>query len=190
MHFKADLLNEFNKSLKQFEAFSVKDIPYDDKLPEIWSLIYDSLDLGFSTSNLCSASFNLYHFLGLLIFQQQNRIKQSSSIPDGVEETILYMKSNLHQPLLVSDLAQRHFLSTAYFATLFRKKTGMPPLAYFIHLKMQKACQELIQSDMLIKQIANDLGYEDCFFFSRIFKKYMGISPLQYRLNTKSRLVV
>jgi len=187
VHFKADKLPDFNRSLLSFDAFAVRDIPYHEEIPSIWSRMYDALDRGFSTANLCSASFNLYHLLSLLIFQQQNNSKQIATNLDPIEETVLYMKSTLDHTHKVSDLAQRHFLSTAYFATLFRKKTGMPPLAYFIHLKMQKACQELIQSEIQIKQIAHNLGYEDPFFFSRVFKKCMGISPLQYRTNTKSK---
>ena len=61
----------------------------------------------------------------------------------------------------------------------------MPPIDYFLHLKMQKACQLLFSQDMKIKQVALQLGYEDQYYFSRIFKKYMGMSPEQYRVSTK-----
>jgi AraC family transcriptional regulator of arabinose operon len=52
---------------------------------------------------------------------------------------------------------------------------------YFIHLKIQEACKLLVLSRLSISEIAYELGYEDPYYFSRIFKKVMGTSPLQYR---------
>ncbi|TKC57159.1 AraC family transcriptional regulator [Pedobacter hiemivivus] len=58
---------------------------------------------------------------------------------------------------------------------------------YFIHLKMQRACQFLYANETKIKTIALDLGYEDPFYFSRVFKRYIGMSPKQYKLTTNIR---
>ena len=62
----------------------------------------------------------------------------------------------------------------------------MPPIDYFIHLKMQKACQLLYADGVKIKAVASDLGYDDPYYFSRIFKKYIGTSPEQYRITAKN----
>jgi AraC-like DNA-binding protein len=72
-------------------------------------------------------------------------------------------------------------LSTSHFSNLFRKATGMAPLDYFIHLKLQKACLLLYSSDIKVKKIAKEIGYTDPYYFSRLFKKYMKASPDQYR---------
>jgi AraC family transcriptional regulator of arabinose operon len=52
---------------------------------------------------------------------------------------------------------------------------------YFNHLKIQKACQYLHFTDDRINQIADQLGIGDSYYFSRLFKKLMGISPVEYR---------
>ena len=73
-------------------------------------------------------------------------------------------------------------LSASHFSSLFRKATGMSPMDYFIHLKLQKACLLLYSSDTKIKKIAHTIGYDDPYYFSRLFKKYLNISPDQYRV--------
>ena len=61
----------------------------------------------------------------------------------------------------------------------------MSPIEYFIHLKMQKACQLLYTEDSRVKQIAALLGYDDPYYFSRLFKKYMNTSPETYRKSVR-----
>ena len=54
-------------------------------------------------------------------------------------------------------------------------------MEYVNHLKLQKACQYLMFTSMRIKEIAAQIGMFDPFYFSRFFKKQMGMSPKQYR---------
>ena len=60
-------------------------------------------------------------------------------------------------------------------------KTGFSPIEYFNHLKVQKACQYLLFTDLRVKEIADKLGIEDPYYFSRMFSKLMGMSPGTYR---------
>jgi AraC-like DNA-binding protein len=57
----------------------------------------------------------------------------------------------------------------------------MSPMEYFIHLKIQKSCQLLFNTGVKIKDVAKEIGYDDPYYFSRLFKKLMGMSPEQYR---------
>ena len=54
-------------------------------------------------------------------------------------------------------------------------------MEYFIHLKIQRACRHLTLTRSSIKEISLTLGYSDQYYFSRIFHKVMGLSPLAYR---------
>lgn len=69
----------------------------------------------------------------------------------------------------------------AHFSVTFKKKTGFSPIEYFNHLKMQKASQYLLFTNLRIKEIAQEVGIEDPYYFSRLFTKIMGISPVHYR---------
>jgi AraC-like DNA-binding protein len=70
---------------------------------------------------------------------------------------------------------------------LFKKKTGQSPLNFATYLKIQKACHLLEFSDLKIRDIAYQLGYEDAFYFSRVFSRVMEISPAKFK---KMRLAV
>lgn len=96
------------------------------------------------------------------------------------------MRRRLSGELDLEDLAQVAHLSKFHFIRRFRQLTGNTPIQYFIHLKMQHACRLLDSSEDPIKRIAAEVGYEDPYYFSRIFKRVIGVSPQHYR---ESRLV-
>lgn len=78
-------------------------------------------------------------------------------------------------------------VSTDYLRRCFRKETGMTPLEYLMNMRISQAKMYLIQCrHMSIEQIAFDCGFKDGYYFSRCFKKKVGISPSEFRnLNAK-----
>jgi AraC-like DNA-binding protein len=91
------------------------------------------------------------------------------------------MHKNLSEILHIEDLADEAHLSRSHFAAIFKRRTGFSVLDFFIRLKMQRACFLLDTTDMPIKAIAADLGFEDPLYFSRSFRRIHDLSPLQYR---------
>jgi AraC-like DNA-binding protein len=98
------------------------------------------------------------------------------------------MENMVDSRITVENLAGRLELSASHFSAIFRKATGMPPMDYFIQLKMQKACELLYSENMKVKDVAEAIGYEDPFYFSRQFKKHMKVSPLYYKENSRKIL--
>lgn len=185
VHFRGNNLDEFNKSLNLGLLKGSKQIPFNQKALDIWDSIFQSLEKDFCIEDLCNASFCLYHFLASFIFIDKHIDSIEKSNADMISDAIAIMKSKLDQKLSVQEIAERFRLSSSHFSSLFRKSTGMPPIDYFIHLKMQKACHLLNSSDSKVKSIAFTLGYTDQYYFSRLFKKYMGMSPGQYKIISK-----
>jgi AraC-like DNA-binding protein len=72
-------------------------------------------------------------------------------------------------------------LSRFHFIKKYKALTGTTPINHFIHLKIERACHLLDVTSKGVNEVAWALGYEDAYYFSRIFKKTMGISPSQYR---------
>ena len=99
-----------------------------------------------------------------------------------IGQSISYMLRHLDQPLQVATLASRANISPSHFFALFKRQIGCAPIDYFIRLRMQHACRLLDKTVMSVKQIAATLGYDDPFYFSRIFKSVNQVAPSEYRL--------
>jgi AraC-like DNA-binding protein len=98
-----------------------------------------------------------------------------------LEQIQQLMHLRIDRELDLEDLAQAASLSKFHFIRKFKQLTGHAPIQHFIHLKMQHACQLLDTTQEPIKRIANRVGYEDPHYFSRLFKRVIGVSPQQYR---------
>ncbi len=91
------------------------------------------------------------------------------------------MHRRIDRELDLDDLAQAANLSKFHFVRKFKQLTGHAPIQHFIHIKMQHACQLLDTTQEPVKRIANRVGYDDPHYFSRLFKRVIGVSPQQYR---------
>jgi len=98
-----------------------------------------------------------------------------------IEQTIAYMAQHLDQPLQVATLAAKANISPSHFFALFKRLIGTAPIDYFTRLRMQRACLLLEQTTLSVKEIAAALGYDDAFYFSRVFKSVNQVAPTDYR---------
>ena len=92
-----------------------------------------------------------------------------------------FMREHLDERISLGQLADLTGLSATHFATRYRELTGVSPIQHFLHLKVEQACQVLDTTDLSFTQISSQLGYDDNYYFSRLFKKVMGLSPTDYR---------
>ncbi|WP_316753119.1 AraC family transcriptional regulator [Pedobacter gandavensis] len=185
VHFTGSKLPDLNDSI--CDCFSPKTIPFDEHKLKLWNIMYNCLENGYSAENLTYANLTLYYFIANFLFPKKNTELISTPNPELTDKIIDYMKANLAKKLSVEDLAMEFSYSVSHFQNLFRKKTGVSAIDYFIQLKLQKACQLLALTDLRIKVIASSIGYSDPYYFSRIFNKVMGMSPIAYRkINTIS----
>ncbi len=162
-------------------SFSVE----PERVPFLCQLFEELLALlkrGYSTEHLIACSQLMANILGTLIFNNQDieiHINDRSHIK--IEHVIDHMHHHIQEPLRLSTLAAKVGLSASHLSWLFRQKTGYPPIEYFIRLKIRRACHYLESTDAPVSVIAEQLGYEDPFYFSRLFKKTVGCSPQAYR---------
>ena len=85
------------------------------------------------------------------------------------------------RPWRVRDLAKLSGVSEAHFFRRFRQATGSSPIDLLRRERINHARRRLLQSNDSVKEIAEQVGYNDPFFFSRDFKRYTGLAPTQYR---------
>jgi AraC-like DNA-binding protein len=104
-----------------------------------------------------------------------------------IEQSIAYMAQHLDQPLQVATLAALANISPSHFFALFKRRIGSAPMDYFTRLRMQRARDLLDVTAASVKEIAATLGYNDPFYFSRVFKSVNQIAPSEYRVMSKER---
>ena len=113
----------------------------------------------------------------VLSADRQNR----NSISDLVEDAAEYMKENCSHRFSVDNLAGQFGMEGKRFSAEFQKHVGITPVRYLTELRIARAKELLVSCDCTIKQIASYIGYDDPYYFSRIFKKITGISPRKYQ---------
>ena len=91
-----------------------------------------------------------------------------------------YINDNLDGRLLLNEVAEVFGLSPAYLSVIFKKNADIGFSEYVNTRKIEKAKQMLLSGDMKIYEVADALGYESAFYFSKVFKKIDGKSPREY----------
>lgn len=92
-----------------------------------------------------------------------------------------YIHHHFAENINIDQLAQIEHMSCTSLRNIFKRHTGISPNEYIIAQRISAACQLLSQTDQAVSEIAANVGYNDQYYFSRIFKKKVGIPPLQYR---------
>ena len=99
-----------------------------------------------------------------------------------IEAAITCMKQDLSKSIPIDELARTANLSYVQFLRRFKAYTSTTPSDYLMSLRLQKAKNLLLDSDMQVKQIAKSCGFENEYYFSNFFKKHIGTSPSTFRI--------
>jgi len=143
--------------------------------------VYACLNYNFSDSGLLLMSSKLMNLFSIIRLHRKHRHPRRQAAENSVLSTIKFMREHLDMNLTLNDLAAQSGQSVPYYSRRFKERTDQSPMSYFIHLKLQKACELLVQTDLTVKEVAEELGYKDPYYFSRLFKKIQGCAPSQYR---------
>ncbi len=185
VHFNGNLtdyiVNLIIKHSKDYKPY----LAYNENRIKLFEDIYAQLEKGYSDDTLRYVNMIFYHFLSSLLYEERFNGTEIGK-EDAISTAIEVMKNKLNEVLSLNELACISNLSTSHFSTVFKKETGYSPIDYFNHLKIQKACQHLLFTDMSIKEISFSLGVEDQYYFSRMFTKLMNVPPKEYRKRNKA----
>jgi AraC family transcriptional regulator, arabinose operon regulatory protein len=161
--------------------------------PRVLAHFEDAIAVGlgeqaFTTTKLFHSAQTVGRLLGLI---NSKRRHQAQRPPDGKErvaECIEFMKQHLSEVISLDRLAAIANLSPSRFSAIFRKETGYAPVEYLVRLRMERARQLLDTTDLAVKEICSEAGYNDPFYFSRAFRSVVGLSPSEYRDREKAGL--
>lgn len=136
---------------------------------------------GFALDAYLHAAARLRALLTFFAMQVPRAGESRAASPD-IERVTAWMREHVERPVELAALVRETSdLSVFHFARRFRAATGMSPIQYFIHLRMEHACRLLDLSDAPVHAVARRLGYEDPYYFSRLFRKVIGVAPSDYR---------
>ncbi|OBZ18031.1 hypothetical protein A8L34_00095 [Bacillus sp. FJAT-27264] len=110
-------------------------------------------------------------------------LMQAKQIPMSrkVSEAVAYMNKYFKGELTLQDVAEIVGTSPNYLSALFKKELNVNFSEYLIHMRIEKAKQLLLESDLLSYEVAERVGFMDHSHFSRTFKKSTGMGPREYR---------
>jgi len=157
----------------------------DPTLQALFEKILFILSRGYSADSLMAAATALHQMAAYLVNTRHQQSGGEDRHDERIKRVIEFMVRSLGENLTIEALARHANLSVSHFAYVFKHRTGFPALDYFARLKMQRACFLLDTTNLPVKAIASELGFDDPLHFSRRFRRVHDYSPVQYRLIQK-----
>lgn len=118
----------------------------------------------------------------LVCLVRASRAAEQSFKPHKSTAAVLeYLRAHFAEPLSLDILSHRVGYIPQYVSSLFRKDTGMTLQEYLQKLRIEEACRLMSRQELSIAHIALAVGYSDIKHFSKIFRRYKGISPKEFR---------
>ena len=105
----------------------------------------------------------------------------SSEKRNMVQSIVEYMEKSYKEEISLDTIAKNMYVSPVYISKIFKEEVGDSPINYLIKIRLAKAEELLKESTMSIKAVAKSVGYSDAYHFSKLFKKYYGVSPSQVK---------
>ncbi len=124
----------------------------------------------------------------LALMGRAARQGDSSDTDEAMEEVLALFHRDFREELRVADLARRMGMSECWFIRSFKARTGMTPQRYLTQIRLGQARELLSSSTLNIGEIAAVCGYENALYFSRVFRKYTGLSPRAFRESRREGL--
>jgi AraC family transcriptional regulator, arabinose operon regulatory protein len=178
VHYTGPLASAFQHYMGFDDGLHVQHIGRQPRLLVDFNGLLSVQQTGFRTAGLVHVANRLRQLLAGVPLSLDQAAQTTQ--PD-LEVIHNFMREHLAERINLDQLADLAGLSPAHFATRYRQATGVSPIQHFLHLKVEQACQLLDSTGHSFAHISRMLGYDDSYYFSRLFKKIMGQSPTDYR---------
>lgn len=165
---------------------------FPDKSNPIYRVgVYDTLCEAFERAykvaeeQLPAYQQQLAGYVTLIITTIYARSKQmpylNSPNASNMNLAMKYMRQNLHRNLRMEDIAVYSGLGYSKFRKIFKDYTGLSPAQYFLHLKMERAKDYLLNTTLSCKEISFRLGFDSASYFNKMFRIYQKQTPTDCR---------
>lgn len=182
-HYQGELVDAHRRAMQLSADNPVAAMTLEGALIDMFEQLYEAVTAGFGVGHLTRAGAALTHLLSLIVYRRHHPPPIAMTTNDRVQATLTLMQHHPQRNFNLEELAQAAGVSVSHYQAVFRQLVGQPPLETLRRLRVQQACVLLKTSTTPIHLIAKEIGYEDPYHFSRIFKKIMGVSPRTFRRN-------
>lgn len=150
---------------------------------DIIQLFNQAIDFAFSEKNTYQQTLagmgNL--ILGMAIYYDCNQNFMNDIVAQQIDQARSIMRENFLLGITSKEVAQQINMGYSWFRKLFKEYTNVSPARFILELKLQKAKSFLLNTSLSVKEISYMIGYEDATYFTTLFKKHIGVTPLAYR---------
>lgn len=131
----------------------------------------------------CTDMAAVYRLLRQGIQAEIQRLKEAKPCREmrPITEAKHYIQQHYQEALRLEDVSTAVGFNATYFSTLFKKETGQNFMDYLTELRISKAKELLCGEELSVQDVAEQVGYRDLKYFSRLFKKLTGVSPSDYK---------
>ena len=150
-----------------------------NELKAIMDRIYD-VSKNMTIDSRLHISGLIYEFFSILM-----KTTSTTQKTDLIDSALRIIDYNFCENISIERIAERLGINSAYFSRKFTEKTGLPPKKYILKKRIERAKELLCTTDAGIFEVSNSVGYEDQFYFCRVFKHFTGFSPSEYRKSIK-----
>jgi two-component system response regulator YesN len=144
----------------------------------VWNAVYET----FSYGELKTRVFQLVERMN----GQEEELAEDGSSEGAMPQMVVmieqYLVDNYQRNIRAGELSMEFGFVSEYISRIFKKYVGLSPSRYLTKIRMEKACQ-LIKNhpEIQVKEVADQVGYKDIHYFSKVFRKEMGVWPSEYK---------
>lgn len=157
-------------------------IPFNQNKIAEFEYILELLKLGYTDQIFEYSSMLLHKLIGSFIYYALKSKKTLDIAKEDLVKGITeYLNDNIYNSITLQQVERKFNRSVSSLCSIFKEKTGYSIMHFFSLIKIQKACELMNLTNLSIKEISYELNYQDPLYFSRVFKKFMGVPPKEYR---------
>jgi AraC-like DNA-binding protein len=161
-------------------AAAVLNIGLDEKIIDLYHKILELIEsekIGFKETIAAMT----YHLIARIISIEKSKKYGNKEIEASIQKAKVLMSDRMDKQIDFEELANEIGVGYSWFRRMFKRYTGLAPAQYFLQLKLNKSKDLLLNSSLSIKEISVITGFESQYYFSKFFKKKIGMSPIQQR---------
>ncbi|MBO4290940.1 MAG: response regulator [Lachnospiraceae bacterium] len=106
---------------------------------------------------------------------------QQKKAQGTIDQAVQYIKAHFQKEISLVDVSRQVNVSPYYFSKIFKEATGENFIEYLTNLRIEKAKELLLETEYSVKEICLQVGYSEPNYFSRSFKKNVGVTPTEYK---------